>query len=465
MANTIADSFTTDPRVAEGKRLVLEALADHQRAITGIRTPDPELEQSYDRLISEFGELRGGSLFYPYLGSGIGNGPLVELADGSVKYDLISGIGVHHWGHSHPDVVAACVDAALCDTVMQGNLQQGTHCVELARVLLDTANSHGAGLGHCFFSSSGAMANENALKIVFHKKPGADRLLAFEGAFAGRTLALCHITDRAAYRVGQPLTLSVDYVPFFDPFRPTQSIEIAVDHVKRHLARYPGKHAAMVFELVQGEGGFHPGSTAFFRALMELLKEHGISVMVDEIQTFGRTEEPFAFQLFGLDTFVDVVTVGKLTQVCATLFKADHRPAAGLLSQTFTASTSAFFAALVIVRGLLNGGYFGSHGIVARLHEHTVSRLLEIQERHPELISGPYGIGAMIAFTPFLGNPAKTKQFVHSLFGAGVIAFYGGADLERVRFLLPVGAITAEHIDEVARIVEDVLVRSAQSFS
>ena len=71
-------------------------------------------------------------MYYPYLGSGIGRGALVELADGSVKYDFITGIGVHYMGHNHPALLEAGVDAALTNTVMQGNLQQN---VESARLV------------------------------------------------------------------------------------------------------------------------------------------------------------------------------------------------------------------------------------------------------------------------------------------------------------------------------------------
>ena len=85
---------------------------------------------------------------------------------------------------------------------------------------------------------------------------------------------------------------------------------------------------------------------------MEILKQNNIAIHVDEIQTFGRTEELFAFQYFGLDDFVDVVTIGKLSQVCATLFKDDFNPRPGLVSQTFTGATAAFFAAKVIIREL-----------------------------------------------------------------------------------------------------------------
>jgi len=461
MTELVADSFFSDPRVAQAKDLLLGALAEHQAEITGIRPPDPDLKKSCDEIIAEFGELRGGPLFYPYLGSGIGRGPLVELADGSVKHDFISGIGVHYWGHSHPEIVEAALDAALSDIVMQGNLQQNVESASLARMLLDAANAAGADLRHCFFSTSGAMADENALKIIFQAKSPADRLLAFSNCFSGRTLALSNVTDRPAYRAGLPLTMSVDYVPFFDPERPAESAKRSVDHLERHLARYPGRHAAMLFELVQGEGGFSPGDRDFFIALMEILKQNNVAVMVDEIQTFGRTTELFAYRHFGLDEFVDVVTIGKLSQVCATLFREEFKPKPGLLSQTFTSSTAAIHAARVIIGGLLERGYFGPDGKIARLHDHFVKRLSEIAGRHPELVSGPFGIGGMVAFTPFGGDHGKVMEFIHALFEAGVICFYCGSGPTRVRFLIPVGAITWTHIDEVAGIVEETLVAVA----
>jgi 4-aminobutyrate aminotransferase-like enzyme len=457
MTDLLAQSLATDLRVRRAKELMLDALADSQRTITVIRPADPDRKQSYDELIRQFGVIRGGDLFYAYLGSGIGKGPLVELADGSVKYDFISGIGVHHWGHSHPAIVEACLDAALQDTVMQGNLQQNLDGIELARLLLTGANLKGADLGHCFLTTSGAMANENALKLIFQKKSPADRLLAFEGCFAGRSLAMAQITDRPAYRDGLPTTVSVDYVPFFDPEAPIESTRKAVETLERHLNRYPRKHAAMIFELVLGEGGFIPGDRDFFLSLMQVLRERNVAIFVDEIQTFGRTTELFAFQHFGLDAFVELVTIGKLSQACATLFTHPYHPRSGLLSQTFTACTAMLKAGKVIVNGLMEGGFFGPDGANAELHRHFGRRFSEMEKRHPGLITGPYGVGAMIAFTPFDGNAEKVKQFLYALFEAGIIAFYCGTDVSRVRFLVPAGAITFEQIDDALKIVEQIL--------
>ncbi|HEY4330544.1 MAG TPA: acetylornithine aminotransferase, partial [Phycisphaerae bacterium] len=92
MKRLAAEEFLADGRIAEARRLVLAALAEHQAGLA-VRPADGERKIVYEELLKRFGEMRGGNLYYRYLGSGFGAGPLVELADGSVKYDMISGIG------------------------------------------------------------------------------------------------------------------------------------------------------------------------------------------------------------------------------------------------------------------------------------------------------------------------------------------------------------------------------------
>jgi len=260
MDELAAEGLKKDPRVLEAKRLLQEALEHFQKKMGGVREADPARQKSYAETLQRFATERGAALYYPYLGSGLGKGPLVELEDGSVKYDFITGIGVHYMGHNHPALLTAGVDAALENTVMQGNLQQNGNSEALLREFLAAANRKGAELAHGFLTSSGAMANENALKIVMQKNSPANRILAFNHCFAGRTLVLSQITDKPQYRQGLPETVSVDYVPFFDPKRPSESISKASIILKSHLARYPKAHACMIFELIQGEGGgYLPG--------------------------------------------------------------------------------------------------------------------------------------------------------------------------------------------------------------
>lgn len=453
----LADRLRNDPRIVEAKRLMLEALREHQSALTGVRPADPQRKQGYDQTLKRFEQQRGGKLFYPYLGSGFGAGPLVELADGSVKYDMITGIGVHGFGHGDAGLVEAGLDAALEDVVMQGNLQQNVESEALGRLLLETATQQGAPLHHCFLSTSGAMANENALKILLAAKHPADRVLAFSGVFAGRSLACAAITDRAAYRKGLPIALPVDYVPFFDAADPAGSTERAVAVLRKHLERYPDRHAGMMMELVQGEGGYNVGRRDFFLRLIEVLKERGIPVLADEIQTFARTPRPFAFQHFGLDEHIDAATVGKITQVCATLFNDELAPGPGLISQTFTGATSSLRAARSIVERLTTSGYFGEDGRIMQVHRRFAEQFDRIAQRQPGWISGPYGLGGMIAFTALDGSSEATNKLLHRLFDNGVIAFRAGDGPVRVRMLPPIGVITDDQIDDVCGILERTL--------
>ncbi len=458
-----AENLAQDPRVAEAKRLLRAALLDHQQPLTGIRPPRADRKTSYEQSLKRLEEIRGNPLYFPYLGSGFGRGPLVELADGSVKYDFITGIGVHFLGHSHPDLLEAGVDAALQNTVMQGNLQQNRDGLELIDSLLQGANHLGGRFAHGILCSSGAMANENALKIALQKRHPAARILAFNHGFAGRTLALSQITDKPAYREGLPSTIAVDYVPFFNPEKPEESARAAREILRGHLRSHPGVHAGMFFEFIQGEaGGYAAGNAEFFRGLMEELKAAGIPVIADEIQTLGRTGELFAFQYFGLGDFVDVVTLGKMTQACAALYTAEMRPKPGLISQTYTASTSAIRAGLHVIKTLLHQGYLGPEGRIARVSKRLRDGLIDLERRHPEWVRGPFGLGAMIAFTPFDGSADRVTALSKTLFEMGVIAFTAGSNPARLRFLPPVGAMENTDIDVVLEILENALERCSE---
>lgn len=452
-----ASALKSDPRIAQGKQLILDAVREHQAGLDSIRPPVPELVDSYQSLLEGFGSLRGGSLYFPYLSSGIGNGPFVELLDGSVKLDFITGIGVHGFGHSHPLLVEAGMDAALSDTVMQGNLQQGSESYELVKLLVSTANQSGAKLDHCFLSTSGAMANENSLKIAFQKHAPADRILAFERCFAGRTLALSQITDKAKNRVGLPQSVQVDYLPFFDADDPQGSTQRALNVMREHIRRYPGRHAILWMELIQGEGGYYPGDAKFFRALINLAHKHNIAFVADEVQTFGRTSRPFAFQHFQLDDVTDLVTIGKISQVCATLYTSQYKPMPGLISQTFTGSSWAIVASQRILSALIDNGHFGESGRNIQLFECFKSGLQAIAQKYPGSVAGPFGCGGMVGFTPLDGSLEKAKDLVFRMYHAGLMSFIAGSDPVRIRFLMPLGAVTEEHIAMACGVIEQCI--------
>lgn len=463
MSKLKADDFLNHPKVEKAKKLIDEALVEVLGKISEPSLPIGSCVDSYKEELDKIGKLRGSNLMYPYISSGIGNGPLVELRDGSIKYDFISGIGVHHQGHSNRDIIQAALSGALEDTIMQGNLQQSFHTTPLLDKIIKAATINDAPTKNCFLTSSGAMANENALKMIFQKKTPANRVLAFSGAFAGRTLALSQVTDKAAYRSGLPRTLDVDYLPFYDELRPEESLQRAMKKLEILLERYPQEYGCMIFELIQGEGGYYGGNRDFFIALIERLKKENIAILFDEIQTFGRTDCFFAYQHFGLDEYADIVTFGKTTQVCGTLYSDKYKPKPGLISQTFTSSSVAITAAQKIFDLMNNGAYLGKEGKIASLSVYFRQKLQELSKENPLLIQGPFGYGAMFAFTFKDGTLDDTKIFMYELYEAGLIGFIAGRSPYRIRFLPPMLSLTKKHIDGAITILKICLQKYKES--
>lgn len=453
----IADQLRDDPRIQQANQLLLDALSDHQNKIAGAKPSNSALKTSYQSMLDRLAEARGGKTYFPYLASGIGRGPWVELADGSIKLDFISGIGVHGLGHSHPRLLQSGVKAAIEDTVMQGNLQQHRPSLALCEKLLEIANTSGAQLDHCLLSTSGAMANENALKIAFHNRAPADRVLAFENCFAGRSIAMAQLTDRPQYRTGVPTALAVDYIPPLDEAQSSESQEQALASLDRHLRRHPGKYAALWIELVAGEGGYYAGNANHFVNLLQRARQDNVLIVFDEVQTFGRLSKPYAFQHFQLDHFADIVTIGKITQLCATLYQKSLKPTGPLLSQTFTGASSSIDAALVVLDELAEQNCYGPAGQNMTRHKYFQSKLEALSTKHPGKIDGPYGCGMMVAFTPGDGSAEAATLMVHALFEEGLIGFVAGAGPSRIRFLPPPAATSHDEIDEAIGMIDRVL--------
>jgi 4-aminobutyrate aminotransferase-like enzyme len=452
-----ADALRNDPRIAEAKRLLMEAVNDHRSSINKVLPPNASLKHKYKQMLDDLATNRGGATYFPYISSGLGNGPFVELADGSVKLDFIVGIGVHGLGHSHLANVAATVDAAIEDTVMQGNLQQSGSSAAMMSELLQLARPEESELQHVMLTTSGAMSNENALKIAMHARTPANRVICIENCFAGRSLALAALTDRPAYRTGLPLTLDVDYLTMFHPSDPEGTTKSAINGLKRLIARYPGQHACIWIELVAGEGGYYPGTREYFTQLCQICRQNNITIIFDEVQTFGRLSQPFAFQHFGLEKFADIVTIGKITQLCATLYRTGLKPKGPILSQTFTAASASIHAGLAAIRELKSKNCFGEDGWNMQRHRHWVSRMEDLRARYPGKISGPYGEGMMLAFTPGDGDAAKANELTLKLFDLGLMGFLAGSNPTRLRFLPSPGIATEAHIDMAVEIIESTL--------
>jgi acetylornithine aminotransferase len=257
--------------------------------------------------------------------------------------------------------------------------------------------------------------------------------------------------------MGLPLALNVDYLPFRDPDQPERSQRWAVDELHRLLRRHPGRYAAFWAEPIIGEGGYYPGSHDFFRALCHPLREAGVTIIFDEVQSFSRTSRPFAFQHYGLDEFADIVTVGKITQVCATLYGERLKPTAPILSQTFTGSSSSIATGLAMLDALQSEAVFGPHGHNLQRHDYFAAGLARLAEKHPGLVRGPFGEGMMIAFTPGDGSADHAKTLMTIMYDTGLLGFVCGADPTRLRFLPPPVTTTTEHIDAALALLDDSL--------
>ncbi|MEY4821224.1 MAG: hypothetical protein RLY72_876 [Planctomycetota bacterium] len=471
-SQTVGSALHSSPAIDAAIRTIRHEVEAKQRELTGARPARAELKETLDRWLKRATEVRGRSPLYPYLGSGVGNGPLVELIDGSVKWDLINGIGVHMFGHGDPELIEASIRGSLSDLIMQGNLQFNADAIEFGEFLANEA-ARSSRMKHCFITNSGCMANEAALKLCQQKTNAAPRIIAFQDCFMGRSTTMSQIGDTSAYRQGIALNILVDYLPFFDAEMGVQrSIDMTLWHLEQLIHRYPGQHCCLIAELVQGEGGFNAAPREFFVGLFEAAKKAGIPIWDDEVQSFGRTESMFCFERLDLGQYIDVVTVGKITQACACLYTADFNPKAGLLSGTFAASTSAFATGLSILRRLQSGGYYGPDGKNAKLFAAFKQHADAFVAEHPEWFTPVTntlgrtnrnfvaGTGGMMRLTPFGGSREKIGKLLNNLFEDGVIAFSCGHGPYHLRLLPPIGVMKPEQFTPVFEIMAKSFART-----
>lgn len=471
--STAGGRHLTSDAVASAIQSILTSVREHGGSITDIRPPNPELQEEYARLMARAGEARGRALLYPYIGSGLGNGALVELADGSVKWDMICGIGVHFFGHSHPEMIRAAALGSLEDTHKHGNLQSGFDAFVFGEKLIELA-SRSSRLKHAFVTTSGAMANESAIKVCYQKHAPASRVIAFADCFMGRSVTMSQIGDAASNRQGIPLSTLVDYMPFYSQVEADRVgghaalIDRACKQLETYINRYPGQHACFIFELVQGEGGFNVANRDFFKALMEVCRDRGIAIWDDEIQSFGRTEQLFAYEMYDLGEYVDVLCVGKLTQACATLFTEQYNPKPGLLSGTFTGTTPDFTTGLRVLELLDSPQHYGPHGAFAHHHrlfrEHAHALMQRRPEwfppnpETPELVGG---VGGMMRFTPFGGEKEKVLRACKTCLEEGVVLFYCGHGPYHIRLLPPMPVMKDEYWPRIFACIERGLAKAA----
>jgi len=250
-----------------------------------------------------------------------GEGVWVTDVDGNVFLDCNAGVAVCSTGHCHPEVVQAIQNQAAQLIHMCGTDYYYSLMPDLAKKIGELVPISGPTRTH--FANSGTEAVECALKIAMHAT-GREKFISFFGSFHGRTLGSLSLTSsKAAQRLGfKRQALDVIHVPYPNEYRNPFTAEMcgrggaaegALNWIENLLFKTttpPEEVAAIVVEPIQGEGGYVPAPEGFLRGLRRICDEHGIVLVVDEVQSgMGRTGKMFATQHYGVDA--DIVCIAK----------------------------------------------------------------------------------------------------------------------------------------------------------
>jgi acetylornithine/N-succinyldiaminopimelate aminotransferase len=367
-----------------------------------------------------------------------GEGVHLFDADGRRYLDLMGGIATAALGHCHPKVVAA-LEKQSHALWHVSNLYSTEPQVALAERL--TRHSFAE---RVFFSNSGAEANEAALKLArrWHRTQGDDRfeIIAFDGAFHGRTLFTVTATGTPAYWEGfEPMVPGVSHAPYGD-----------LDAVKGLLSP---RTAAIIVEPVQGEGGVRVPPDGFLAGLRSLADENGCLLLFDEVQVgMGRTGPLFAYQ--GAGVTPDVMTLAKalgngipIGAMCTTAALSEAL-APGTHASTFGGNPLATACAAAVMDELIEGGVL-EHA--REMGDHLGRRLEEIvQKLGSERVVEARGLGMLRG----LELPGPAAPIIERCREAGVLVIQAGANV--LRFAPPL-IITREQLDEGLSVVEGAL--------
>lgn len=459
MAELIGKELFTSPKVQKQINDLVQTITESASKIKDIRPPDPDKQNHYKTLCDKIADNRGRPLYLPYVGSGIGRGSFVELEDGSIKLDLINGIGINLMGHSHPRVTAAAIRGAMSDIVVQGNLEPNKEYIEFGELISSLARKKSR-LYHAWITTCGSMANEIALKISRQKRAPARKIISMKGAFAGRSTLMSEITDNPATKEGQPSYDEAIRIPFYDN-KNSKSKDLALTEMKKLLDENKGNISAFMFELVQGEGGFNVGTREYFLPLFELCKANNVLIWADEIQTFSRTGEMFAFEKLDLGEHLDFCTIAKTAQVGCALYTKEMNPKPGLIAGTFAGSSAALSAGTEILKMLSNDGFLGPNGKIAKIHNEFIGMLESLAKGSLKgMLDEIGGIGLMIAAKPLDGSKAKIERMVKVLYDNGIIAYYCGHGPYKLRFLVP-AIMNSDEIALAGKIIEKSVLQVA----
>jgi acetylornithine/N-succinyldiaminopimelate aminotransferase len=363
-----------------------------------------------------------------------GEGPWLYATNGERYLDFTGGVAVNGLGHAHPHLVEALNEQAR-KVWHVSNLFRIPQAERLAERLCEATFAD-----LVFFCNSGAEAMECAIKVARKYqyaggRPERYRIITFEGAFHGRTLATLAAGGQKKYLEGfGPPADGFDQVPFGD-----------LDAVKQAIGP---QTAAILIEPIQGEGGVRVAATPFLRALRELCDAHGLLLVFDEVQTgIGRTGSLFCYQRCGV--VPDVMGIAKAIGggfplgACLTTADAGKGMTPGTHGSTFGANPLAMAVGNAVLDIVLAPGFFDKVRRSAILFR---QRLAEIKDRHPTVIADVRGEGLLLGLLAACPN----GEFVDALRAENLLAVAAGDNV--VRMLPPLIIEETEIADAIGRI-------------
>ena len=355
-----------------------------------------------------------------------GEGCWLTATNGERYLDFTSGVAVNALGHAHPALVAALQEQATKLWHMS-NLFKSPDGERLAARLCEQSFAN-----FVFFCNSGAEAMECVIKVTrkHHAAKGHPeryRIITFEGAFHGRTLATLAATGSQKYLEG--------FGPPMDGF--DQVAHGDLDAVKKAIRP---ETAGILIEPVQGEGGVRTAPVAFFKALRELCDQHGLILAFDEVQTgMGRTGDLFAYKRLGVTP--DVMSLAKALGggfpigACLATAEAAAGMTPGSHGSTFGGNPLAIAAANAVLDVMLKPGFF-EH--VQKMSLLLKQKLASVVDRYPSVLADVRGEGLLVGVKAV----APSGDLVTALREQKLLTVGAGENV--VRFLAPLIVSEAE---------------------
>ncbi|WP_395049280.1 aspartate aminotransferase family protein [Flavobacterium sp.] len=351
--------------------------------------------------------------------------------DKGIEYlDLYSGHGVISIGHTQPDYVAK-VKAQLDNLSFYSNAIQNPLQVELAEKLGKASDLTDFSL---FLCSSGAEANENALKLAsFHTNKS--RVIAFDNSFHGRTSAAVAVTDNK--KIVAPLNAQQVVT-----FLPLNQIDLVEAELKK------GDVCAVIIEPIQGVGGLDQGTTEFFQGLEKVCKANDVVLILDEVQSgYGRSGKFFAHQHHGINP--DIVTtakgMGNGFPIGGVLISPKFKASYGLLGTTFGGSHLACASGIAVLDVMENQKLIENANKVSEYFFEAIKVI-------PEIIKVK-GRGLMLGVEFDFDVSALRKKMIIEKH-----IFTGGANNKNLLRILPPLTITTAAIDTFIVALQESLV-------